>query len=360
MKVLYLINYAGKSGIEKYVENLSRLGPAAGVTPYLAFSVAGPLSEKLAAAGVASLQLSLEWKDALRAAKTLAEYCRANGIEVIHAQCPRENIIALLARRRAPELRVVFTDHFTRRVGLPWRLLYRHFTPRNHCCIAVCGEGRQVLTDNGCDPSRIRVIHNGIAPSPPPPRTDKLRRELELSPDCFVILCAARYEPEKGLDFLVRSLARLREMTDRPFCCAIAGDGPLMEAVGAQAAAAGLERQVRLLGYRTDMPELLGSADLYVCSSRCNEALSFAILEAMNAGLPLVVTDVGGNRDLAETDMVCGCVVPFGDENGFARGICSLMEDEALRLRWASAAREKSEKYYSLDRLAADVFRAYE
>ena len=60
--------------------------------------------------------------------------------------------------------------------------------------------------------------------------------------------------------------------------------------------------------------------------------------------------------DLPSKDFGCRA----GHENGFARGICSLMEDEALRLRWASAAREKSEKYYSLDRLAADVFRAYE
>ena len=360
MNVLYLINYAGKSGIEKYVANLSRLGPDAGINPYLAYSVAGPLSEKLAAAGVPTLQLSLEWKDALGAAKKLADYCRTNGIAVIHAQCPRENIIALLAKRRMPELRVVFTDHFTRRVGLAWRLLYRIFTPQNHCCIAVCREGRRVLTENGCDPSRIRVIFNGIEAAPPPPRTDKLRRELDLSPDCFVILCVARFDPEKGLDFLVRSLARLRGMTDRPFCCAVAGDGPLMDAVRAQAAEAGLEREFRILGYRTDVPELLGSADLYVCSSRCNEALSFAILEAMNAGLPLVVTDVGGNRDLAETDMLCGSVVSYGDETGFAEGILRLMEDETLRRRWAAAAREKAEKCFALDKLAMDVFHAYE
>ena len=58
MKVLYLINYAGKAGIEKYVENLVRLGPAAGVEPYFAYAVAGPLSEKMAAAGMPSLRRS--------------------------------------------------------------------------------------------------------------------------------------------------------------------------------------------------------------------------------------------------------------------------------------------------------------
>ena len=360
MRVLYLINYAGKAGIEKYVENLVRLGPAEGIEPYFAYSIAGPLSEKMERAGVPSLRFSMEWKDAPKAARTLADWCKTNGIEVIHAQCPRENIVALLAKRRLPALRVVFTDHFTRRVGTAWRLLYRHFTPRNHRCIAVCREGREVLTANGCDPSKITVIFNGIEPAAPPPRGEALQTELGLPEGCFTILCLARFDPEKGLDFLVRSLERLKGMTERPFCCAIAGDGPLLEEIRAQIAGAGLEREIRLLGYRTDVPALLASADLYVCSSERNEALSFAVLEAMNAALPLVVTDVGGNRDLAETDGVCGRVVPYGDEEGFAGAIFGLMEDEPLRQSLAAAASEKVARRFDLSKLAKQVFETYE
>ena len=265
-----------------------------------------------------------------------------------------------MARRRLPGLRVVFTDHFTRRVGPVWRLLYRHFTPQNHRCIAVCQEGRDVLIANGCDRAKISVIYNGIEPGPPPRRSDSLRRELGLDDETFLILCLARFDPEKGLGFLVDSLARLKQTAKRPFCCAIAGDGPLMEEIRARAKAAGLDRELRLLGYRTDVPELLASSQLYVCSSECNEALSFAILEAMNAGLPLVVTDVGGNRDLAETEGVCGSVLPYGDTEGFAAAIQSLMEDEALRTARAAAAREKAERRFDLNKLALEVYRSYE
>ena len=67
VNVLYLVNFAGKAGIEKYVQNLTRLLPAAGGTPYFAYAIPGPLSEKLAAAGVPSLRFSLEWKNALSA-----------------------------------------------------------------------------------------------------------------------------------------------------------------------------------------------------------------------------------------------------------------------------------------------------
>ena len=360
MKVLYLVNFAGKAGIEKYVQNLTRLLPAAGGTPYFAYNVPGPLSEKLAAAGVPSLRLDLEWKNALGAAKTLADYCRENGIEVIHAQCPRENVIALLARRRLPGLRVVYTEHFTRRCGAAWRMLYRHFTPKNHRVIAVCQESREVLIANGCRPEKIQVIYNGIEPNAAPPRSDKLRRELGLSEDVFLIACLARFDPEKDLAMLTDALERLRQLTDRPFCCCVAGDGPLMEDIRARIAAAGLEEQMRLLGFRTDAPEILASSDLYVCSSSCNEALSFAILEAMNAGLPLVVTDVGGNRDLAETQIVCGRVTPPGDAEAFAAAMAELIEDDALRETYAAAALRKIAERFDLNKLALDVFATYE
>ena len=140
---------------------------------------------------------------------------------------------------------------------------------------------------------------------------------------------------------LVRALARLKELTDKPFCCCVAGDGPLMEDIRGRIADAGLEREMRLLGFRTDAEDILAASDLYVCSSHCNEALSFAILEAMNAGLPLVVTDVGGNRDLAETGTVCGTVVPPGDAEAFAKAMAALMADDALRETYAAAAKRK-------------------
>ena len=359
MKVLYLLNSAAKGGIETYIGNLVRLLPAAGAQCYFAYSIPGMFSEKMEKAGIPMLRLSLEWKDALKASRTLARYCRDNGIEVIHAQCPRENIIAVLTLRHAPELRVVFTDHFTRRVGPAWRMLYRHFTPKNHCVIAVCQEGIDILKANGCAMEKVKVIYNGIEPAAAPRRTDKLRRELGLSDDTFLFSILARFEPEKGLDFLVRSLARLKEKTSRSFCCAIGGDGSLMEEIRAQIAAAGLEREIRLLGYRTDAPDILASSDLYVCSSAYNEALSFAILEAMNTGLPLVVTDIGGNRDLAETLGVCGRVLQYGDEEGFADAILEIMENDELRREFSAAALRKVSERFDLNKLAFDVYETY-
>ena len=91
-----------------------------------------------------------------------------------------------------------------------------------------------------------------------------------------------------------------------------------------------------------------------------NEAMSFAILEAMNAGLPCVVTDVGGNRDLAETGIRCGTVVNYGDTESFARAILELMENDKLRETFSENAVTKVSEDFDLTKLAWDVFRAYQ
>ena len=120
-----------------------------------------------------------------------------------------------------------------------------------------------------------------------------------------------------------------------------------------------LEKECFLLGFRTDTREILLNSDTYICTSRCNEAMSFAILEAMNAGLPLVVTDVGGNRDLAETFLQCGFVSQYGDTGTFASNIKLLMDDCALKEKYSAAATEKIAKHFDLNKLANDVFASY-
>ena len=87
--------------------------------------------------------------------------------------------------------------------------------------------------------------------------------------------------------------------------------------------------------------------------------MSFAILEAMNAGVPLVVTDVGGNRDLAQTHTVCGKVLDYGDSDGFAGAILELMENRELLMQYSDNAIKKVSEEFDLNKLAIDVFETY-
>lgn len=307
-----------------------------------------------------SLQIRIGRANALFAARRLAAHCRENKIDVIHAQYPRENITSILSRLFNRRTRVVYTNHLTMRTGLKWRVFNRIFTPRDHRIIAVCREGRDIMIENGVRADRISVIYNGVEPAGPPVRDDGIRSLLGIRENTFLMTIFARYEPEKGLFFLLSVLSRLKVLTSKSFSCVICGDGSEFDEIGEKISALGLSENVIQAGYRTDTARILLGSDLYLNTSAKNEAMSFAILEAMNAGLPCVVTDVGGNRDLAETGIRCGTVVDYGDTEGFAHAILELLENDELRQTFSNNAVQKVAEDFDLTKLAWDVFRAYQ
>lgn len=306
-----------------------------------------------------TFRLDFGRSSALASARKLADYCRENAVDVLHAQYPAENVVALLSLRRYPAPKVVFTNHLTLRAGRLWRMVNRMLTPKEHCAIAVCNEGREVLIENGFAPEKVVVIPNGVEPGPEPVKDLSVRAELGVGEGEFMITTLARCVPEKGLSFLLDAVSRLRGMTGRPFRCVICGDGPLLPELKEQAAQLGIEESVLFAGYRSDGGRILAAADLYVNSSS-SEAMSFGLLEAMRSALPLVVTALDTNRELAEGEPACGIAVPYGDAEGFSKAVLRLMEDEGLYCGYSANARRKILEVYDLNKLAEDVFRAYQ
>ena len=334
MNILYLISYAGKAGTEKYVENLMRTYSAQGHRCFLAYMDGGELAEKAKALGCGVFRLDLRAAHALAAAKSIAWLCAENGIDVIHAQYPRENVIAVLSRLWRRETRVVFTSHLTVRQSFLWRAVNRRITPHDAACIVVCTQGANL-----------------------PPRRNVIRTEFTLPEDCFVFLTMARYAPEKGLFFLLDALAQLKERTDAPFACLIAGDGELFDAVGEGIRERGLDENVIRAGYRTDAEALMCSSDVYVSSALYNEAMSFAALEAMECGLPLVMTDVGAGADLADG---CGECVPPGDASALCDALHRLMTDGMYRRTCGENARRRAVTEFDLMRQTEELLALYQ
>ena len=359
MKVLYLINYAGNAGTEKYVENLLRAYHPGRCQGGLCFNVDGPLVEKVRAMGVPVFQLSMKNPFDLAAAKELARLCREEGFDVIHAQYPRENYIAVLSRLFGSKARVVFTAHLTLAQPLPWRLLNRIMTSHNHKIIALCGEGAAVLAKNGVNKGRTTIIYNGIDASAMPPRDRSVMAGFGIGEDELVLTILARFAPEKGLPFLCRTVARLKEKTQVPFRVLIAGEGEQLDEIRQLIQSLGLAGAVLLPGFRRDTARLLAASDVYLNSSERNEAMSFAILEAMANRLPVAATDVGGNRTLVELDGQAGFIVPYGDVEGFSDAVKTLLEDAGLRQRFGEAAWRKTLGVFSLDHILDQTFETY-
>jgi len=206
------------------------------------------------------------------------------------------------------------------------------------------------------DPSRVRVITNGVdTHRPPPPSTDRgaLRGKLGIPEGVPVIGSIGRLEPIKNYGLALRALRRMGG-------AGAAGPAPLLVLVGdgsertrleAQAVELGVSSRVRFLGWRTDADSLGGAFDLFTLPSR-SEGTSISLLEAMSAGVCPVVTDVGGNRAVLGPALDA-LLVPDDDEVALATAWQRLLADPALRASLAAAARHRAQQEYSVERMVA-------
>ncbi len=358
--MLYVLNHAGKAGTERYVESLiSRLDHKK-IKAYFVYNEEGLLVEKLQELGVETFRIVMGSRYDLKAAREIARLCRKLSIDVIHTHYLRENYIALLSRIFNPSVRVVYTNHFILKNDFVTRVSNRILTALESRIIAVCNRGKEMLVRNGMNRKKIEVLFNAVDPSYwKQPLDSTLREEFGIPGDDFVLLCASRFAHDKGHAYLVNALAELSRITDRPFKCVLAGDGPLLEDVKAQVAQLGLNGRVVFTGYRSDIKNLFYGSDIYINSSE-HEALSFLILEALASGLPLIATDMGGNSDIVNDETGCGILVSYGNARELAEAIKRLMNDGKLRDDLKANALKAVEGRFNLDKMVEKTYNLYE
>ena len=361
MKVLYLLNFAGKAGTERYVETLVRYLNHTKVEAHFAYNEGGLLVERLEALGVPCRRIEMRRRFDFRAARELAALCKEWDIDLVHCHYLREHYTALLAKRYDPHIRVVYTNHFVMANDAVTRLSNRWMDKRQDQMIAVCNRGREQLIRNGWSGERIQVIFNSVDPAVwAGDRSEStLRQELGLSDDRFVMLCASRFAGDKGHKYLIDSVKRLTTITDVPFTLVLAGDGPLLEPAKAQVKELGLEDCVKFIGFRRDIKNLYKGSDLYVNSSE-HEALSYLIIEAMAAGLPVIATDMGGNRDIVNDEAGCGLLVKYDDPVSMSDAMKRLMEDKELLESCRQGALRTIDEKFEIHKWMDKTFAAYQ
>lgn len=195
--------------------------------------------------------------------------------------------------------------------------------------------------------SRFTVIRNGVElPPPAPPRPPA--RDAGVG-----VAIVASLTPVKRHDLVLDAWAALPVAARvRSPQLHILGDGPLRGALTTQASSLGIAGQVHFEGAVNNVPSRLAELDIAVlCSDR--EGLSNAILEAMAAGLPVVATDVGGNRELV--DETSGILVPRGDAGQLAEALGALILDDERRHRLGTRARERVAGDFAWERAMADL-----
>ncbi|HEY0543441.1 MAG TPA: glycosyltransferase family 4 protein [Actinoallomurus sp.] len=185
-----------------------------------------------------------------------------------------------------------------------------------------------------------RAVSRALVPAPPRRRSEdpaaqaKVRADLG-AVDRPLVAVVARLAEQKGLPVLLDASAAWGRRTPAPLV-AIAGDGPLEESLRARIEADGLP--VRLLGRRSDVPELLAAADVAVVSSVW-EGQPLVVQEVLRAGRPLVATRVGGIPGMVGEAAV---LVPPGDAAALEKAVLKILDEPRFAERLASSASEQA------------------
>lgn len=218
---------------------------------------------------------------------------------------------------------------------------------------AVLGNSRSViheLMNEGVPARKLGLIYNGLDPKHflSGASTLATRASLGLAPTALALVIVANLIPYKGHRDLIEALGRAQAQLPEGWRLLIVGrDDGIASQLQSQATELGIVQNLLFLGPRTDVPDILSASDVgLLCSHQ--EGFSNAILEGMAAGLPMIVTDVGGNAE-AVLDRVTGLVVPARDSRRLAEAIVRLANEAPLRTSMGAAGRERVTALFSLN-----------
>jgi glycosyltransferase involved in cell wall biosynthesis len=227
--------------------------------------------------------------------------------------------------------------------------------------IAVADQQRAaIIRHHRVKPERIRTILNGVQPNPfanDAAQRARARAEFGIADGEPVVGTIAVLSRQKGVTHLLQAARSVLASQPRARFL-IVGGGPLEQQLREEARGLNLGGRVHFTGWRKDVQHILPAFDMFVMSSLW-EAMPLTLLEAMAAKLPIVVTDVGDNRNLVGQGE-CACVVPPADAAALAKGIELLLEDRDQARRLGDAAGKAFQARFTVGHMIAAHERFYE
>lgn len=310
----------------------------------VAYSAApGPLEARLAAGVRIERTPPLGRRGFLRFLRRFSAVLRGFEPDVVHVQGATLALAArLLARIARKRFAVVLTHHSTSyRRAPPWLSGPLLLASCDHMIAISRLKQRQFLA-MGFDAASVSLIPNFVdchAISDAADHADRarLRGELGIADTERVVAMVGRMIPGKGFDVFLRSVARCAQQLGRPLVALALGDGP--ERAGLERLAGSLPAPARavLPGYRRDVTALLSICDAVLFPSTLTEVLPMALIEASAAGVPIVCSDIPGNREVVQ-DGANGWLAGPSDES-YAEALARVLGDASLAGRMAEAGR---------------------
>lgn len=280
--------------------------------------------------------------------------------DVIHAHLFHAILVARLVRLIVRVPCLITTFHSTNVGSLPRRCVYRVTSSLSDLNTAVSSDVRDQFIEKGAvDARQISVLPNGIPTSVFRHYNNArsaIAQELHISEDTFMIVAVGRLEAPKDYPNLLRALQMLKEHHPS-FVALIVGEGTLRSSLHSLCRELGVEDVVRFVGLRSDIPNFLSAADIFVLPSEW-EGLPRVVGEAMACQAAIVATDSGGVRELTGDTAV---LVPPRDSRALYVALHRLLlAPRSEREHMGERARQRIIEQFSLEAVISEWLKTYE
>ncbi len=267
--------------------------------------------------------------------------------DVIHTHTSKAGFIGRIAGRTAMIKAIVHTPHGHIFYGYYGGVISRIFVLLERIAARFCDrvitltdiERREYINERIAAEDRIITIPCGIYVEKFSNSGAVMRKELGIGPDVPLVGWVGRLEPVKGCEYFLKACHLMkRELPLAKYI--IVGDGSQRKEMGELVCLLGLDKEVIFLGFREDIPSIMGSIDLLV-HTPLNEGLGKVLLEAMASSKPIVASEVGGIPEII-THGLNGLLVPSGDYVSIARESLRVLMDRDLAERLGRDGRKKA------------------
>ena len=339
--VVHCVFSIGVGGQEVVILSLADRANRALFTPrVLCFEGAGELAPRFQARGIPVDVLDRRaGAGSFGTLIALHNYLRARRPAILHTHNPTPHQYGAIARVAAGIPVLVHTKHGRNQMLSTRGKWFERFAGRlTNAVVPVSSDAAAVARALERVPQhRIRVIHNGVDVAEIPPRAD---REAG-----WRVVHVARLNVVKDQATLLHA-ARLVLDREPRFRLDVVGEGEMRPQLEQLATELRLGDAVRFHGFHDDVRPFLAASDLFVLSS-LSEGIAITLLEAMAAALPVVATDVGGNREVVVHNET-GLLVPAGNAAGLAAALLSVLGDPVTAKRMGAAGRERVATSFAL------------
>jgi len=320
---------------------------------------------------VREVNLKKDWKAFLDMIKLI----KAIKPDILHLNSTKISILGSLAGRFCKVKKIIYTAHgwvFNEKLSNKKKNFYiklERFTAKfKHKIICVSNfDYKTALKYKICAKNKLTVIHNGIKQPKFLGRVEarkiilnKINHDYNIDYDhsktIFIGSIGNLYK-NKGFGLLVNATKILVD-NGINVTTVIIGEGNERNEIENWINQLKMQNHVFLLGNIENAKKLLKAFDFYVCSST-KEGLSYTIIEAMTAGLPVVATSAGGNPELI-SHLKTGFIVPTENSDKIASAITTLYKSKELALQFAKKARQRALKKFTIAKMISETENLYE